>query len=109
MKLSRLTDDLLDEGYDDMMRKFKTYRTLDEVKHNTPIMAYPIMSKEGADAATKRINSSNDKLCELVGYTTSSKTEAVPVPDELVRQILESEVGAPLIDIEELMRDMNNG
>jgi len=107
LKLGKLTDDLLDEIYDDIMRKFNTYRALDSVEQATPIIAYPILSEEGGKAANKRISQATDKLYELVGYTDGAidKLETVPIPDELVRAIFEQEMGSPMIDIEDIMRN----
>ena len=109
LKLGKLTDDLLDEGYDDLMRKFITYRALDRIENSTPIVAYPILSKEGGQDATKQLQMAIDELNEIVGYKTASKTEAVPSPEEMMRIIFETEVGAPLIDFDEIVRDMKHG
>ena len=103
LKLGKLTDDLLDEVYDDIMRKFQTYRALDAVEAATPIVAYPILSEEGGASANRRITEVTTKLYTLIGFTGNDKVQE-PIPDEEVRSILESAIGSPLIDIEDLIR-----
>lgn len=107
-----MTDDILDEPYTDMMRKFKTYRAVDKVIETTPILAYPILDEKGGVLASE---ASGKALRELYGLTGQDVAEVVAgelephLPDKVVRDTLEGSVG-PLVDINDLLnRGKDNG
>jgi hypothetical protein len=109
LKLSKLTDDIIDEPYEDIMRKFQTYRALDGVETATPIVAYPVLSEEGGRTANTRVKDATNRLYGIIGYeetTGAVEQPQVGIDEDLAKSILGHEAGEEMIDIEDLMRDM---
>jgi len=85
-------------------RKFATYRAMDTLTEATPIIAYPILSKEAGVATTKSAITARDALFEQIGLSPKVTVIAPEVEAEM-RDFLEKVVGEPLIDIQELIKD----
>ena len=105
MKLSKITDDILDLPYYDVMRKFRTYRALEKLESAKPIIAYPVMTEKGATDATNRQNKAIEDFNKVIDGVEEMTQEIKELTDEIVNVVLEGELGSPVFDIEDLLKD----
>lgn len=82
------------------IRKFNTYRAMDELEKSLPVTAIPIISEDGMSRVQERVADAQSALYKEIGLELTS---APLVEDEALLRALESAAGEKLIDIEELL------
>ena len=102
LKLHCLTDAILDNAHFDNLRKYRTYRLMDELEYAKPLYAIPIIDEKHIGAIQTGEQKLITKLLTRMGII--KKTIQIISPDkDPMRKILAKVTGAPLVPIERMM------
>ena len=78
LKLSKVSEDILDVPYYDCLRKFNSYRALDSLNRSLPIIAYPVMTEEANNMSQKRLREAEEDFYKTIGIGMEDRTKVVP-------------------------------
>lgn len=84
-------------------RKFRTYKAMDKLQSDTPILAIPLIG-DSIKRAASIADQAKQGLFEAIGVNMSQPTMTIEESDDM-KKILEREIGHELIDIEDLIKN----
>lgn len=80
---------------------------MDTLEIATPIVAYPILSKEAGDETGKSFSAANEDFMKQIGL--EKKVEVItPAQEAQMHDVLEKAVGGKLIDIQDILKTRND-
>lgn len=83
---------------------------MDQLEIATPIVAYPILSKEAGEATGESVSAAYEDFMKQIGFEKKVEPEITPAEEDQMRDILSKAAGGPMIDINDLLpKGRSNG
>ena len=101
--------EVLDNSHASNKRKFNTYRAMDSLEAASPIVAYPILSKEAGEDVGKSVSAAHEDFMNQIGFEKKVEPEITPAQEDQMREILSKAAGGPMVDIEDILKGRSNG